>query len=85
VTIMSGVHKLDVQQHPLALPGLTDATLVSYEQADAAGGPQRTDVLVGDLADGSVASLTVKAAPGTFAADDLGAIARTARAATTGS
>ena len=69
----------DLQERPLSLEGFENATLVSFTEQGPAG-PQRTDVLMGDLPNGSVATLTVIARPETFTAGGLQSIALSARA-----
>lgn len=82
VTMKRDVHKArDVQERSVQLDGFESATIVSYAETQTPGGQQHTDVLVGDLPDGSVATLTVKADPQTHADDRLDAIVLTASAA----
>ncbi len=82
VTIMRDVRKAeDVRQRPVELDGFDSATVVSFRQTQVTGGPQQTDVLVGDLPDGSLATLTVTASPTVHAEQGLDAIVLTATAA----
>lgn len=80
--------KRDVQQVPdvrsdqVILPGFAHAVLVSYDEELASGLTQHTDVLVGDLADGTLVTLTVKAERRLYDADELEAVTRTAAAST---
>lgn len=81
VTIKRDVQRAQqVREQALALPGFASATLVSYDEPNTSGGPLHTEVLVGELADGSVVTLTIKAEQGEFAAANLGAIALSATA-----
>lgn len=80
VTIKRDVHKADVRTLPLALAGFTAAVLVSYDEDLLTGERQRTDLLVGDLLDGTLVTLTVKAEAALFGQLELGAIARSSRA-----
>lgn len=68
----------DVQQEPLVLPGFAGATLVSYEE-DGPAGAQRVEVLVGELPDGAVTTVTLVASPEQFPGLDLSAVALSAR------
>jgi hypothetical protein len=72
----------DVSADPITLPGFSYAVLVSYDEQLATGVAQHTDVLVGDLDDGTLVTVTVKADRARYDADQLGAISRTAGAGT---
>jgi hypothetical protein len=78
------VHRAqDVRRHDLALEGMSAAVVVSWTEPGPTGTAQRTDVLVADLADGGLLTLTVKADAVDFDADGLGAVTRSAVAVST--
>ena len=82
VTVRRDVERAqDVRSDPLAVPGFTTAVLVQYEQPGPSGQATHTDVLVGDLADGTLVTLTVKADRPDYDAGQLAAVARTAAVA----
>ena len=83
VRIKRDVHKVaGVKTDPLALPGFAQAVVVSYDE-EVGAETQHTDVLVAELADGRVVTVTVKAERGRYTADELSAITRTVSAAST--
>jgi hypothetical protein len=61
------------------LPGFEYAVIVSYDEAPAPGQVVHTDHLVGDLPDGSVALLVVKAERQRYESERLGASPVSAR------
>lgn len=82
LTVKRDVQKVPVRTETLALPGFASAELLAYDEDLVTGERLHTDVLVGELDDGTLVTLTVKAETALFGQLQLGSVVRSARAAT---
>ena len=80
LTVKRDVQKAQVRVEPVALDGFVTADVVSYDEDLLTGERQHTDAIIGQLADGTFVSLTVKAEAALFGQLQLGAVVRSARA-----
>ena len=80
LTVKRDVQKLAVLVDPVALDCFVTADVVSYDEDLVTGQRQRTDALIGELADGTLVTLTVKAEAALFGQLQLGAVARSMKA-----